>query len=274
MYKSLVHKFIESEGITQLSDITPQRAENYLAKRKARGLSQNSNATFMNALKNLLLFCNKRKHYYFEIEQFETPRRVKCKTNYVTPEEVNLMLQSLTRERDRLILLVLYTSGCRISELLQLSTENFIGNKFTVVAKGGKEHSYYIDPVVAERLRVYMQMECPTPGPAFRSSTGKPCQAAAVNHMLRKVVKLANISHSVSAHQFRHGFATSMLENGADVRTVQEMLGHEQIQTTMRYLHVTDSRKQESHEKFAPKVSIPDLSNLRSKTNFYTGLQP
>lgn len=249
--------FFQNLGIGDINAITPKAAEDYMAYRKSIGIKQNTNATFMNALRAYLIFCNKRGYANKDINMFETPRRVRTRVEFITGEEVNQMLSYIHRERDRLIILILYTSGARVSELMQVSVENLRGNSFHVVAKGNKPHVYYFDETVAARLQQYIAMENITHGPVFRTTTGKPIGTPAVSHLVRKAAKLANISKNVHPHLFRHGFATALLENGSDVRTTQEILGHENIQTTMRYMHVTDQRIKESHEKFAPKVSPP-----------------
>jgi site-specific recombinase XerD len=91
-------------------------------------------------------------------------------------------------------------------------------------------------------------------GPVWRSTNGKPITISAYAMTVRNTAKKAQISHRVSTHQLRHGFATAMMENGTDIRTLAEMMGHNSIQTTERYLHVTDSRMKEQHNLHAPQV--------------------
>jgi len=266
-YRSSLQKFFEAQGIRTPSDITPAVTEDYLARRKLEGIKQNTNATFMNALRAFLIFTNKHGYTTAQLEMFEVPRRELTRIQFVTPDEVNRMVGCLPRERDRLILLTLYTSGARISELIQLSMENWHENSFKVVGKGNRPMVYYFDPTVSDRLRAFCMVQGTTTGPVFRDTTGRPIGQAAVSHMVRKAAKLANISRNVFPHQFRHGFATAALEAGADPRTIQEMLGHTQIQTTMRYMHVTDQRKRETHNKYAPKVTDPNTYQQRYTQN-------
>jgi site-specific recombinase XerD len=268
-YRSSLHRFFREAEITDINQITPQKVEKYLEDRKSQGISQNTNATFMNALRALLIFSNKRGYANHQIEMFEVPRRKRTRIEFVTPEEVSAMVDTLKRERDRLMLLVLFTSGCRVSELIQITMENLQGNRFSIMAKGGKPHVYYFDLAVAERLNMYLMMEGITQGPIFTTTTGKPVGTPCITHIVRKAAKDANITHHVHPHQFRHGFATSALEAGADIRTIQEMMGHENIQTTIRYTHVTDNRMKETHNRFAPKVQTVDyLTRLQQMRQF------
>jgi site-specific recombinase XerD len=256
-YRTHLRQFFEAESIKLPAEITYDKAEHYMADRRQEGISQNTNALFMNALRCFLFFCNKRGYTKAQMDLFETPRRKRPRIEWVTPEELNAMVDALGRERDRLILLVFYTSGCRIGEIIQMSAENFRESKFTVQAKGDKQHTYYFDRTVADRLRAFMQMERISTGPIFRKTTGQPIHAPAVAHMVKKAARLAKLGRDVSSHKLRHGFATTSFENGMDMRDLQEQLGHENIQTTQIYTHVSDKRQQESHDRFAPKVYTP-----------------
>jgi len=254
-YESLMTRFVADCNITDLKQIQPPLVENYFAERIKAGHTQNSNFNFMVAIRCFLMFCTKRGYSDARLDLFEVPKRTRVRVEYITADEVNRMLEVTPRERDRLMILILYTSGCRVGELVQLTVESLKDNRFTVIAKGNKPHVYYMDMAVADRLREFLHMENITSGPVFRNTLGRPVGPPAISNAIRKAVKEANIQKRVHPHTFRHGFATALLENGADPRTVQEMLGHENIQTTMRYMHVTDNRMRESHNQFAPKVT-------------------
>lgn len=254
-YESLMTKFVADCNITDLTKITPPVVESYFATRLLSGHTQNSNFNIMVAIRCFLIFCNKRGYSDARLDLFEVPKRTRVRVEYITADEVNQMISVTPRERDRLMILILYTSGCRVGELVQITVENLKDNHFTVIAKGNKPHVYYFDQEVANRLHDFLRTENIYEGPVFRMTNGKPVGAPAVSNAIRKAVKLAQINKRIHPHTFRHGFATALLENGADPRTVQEMLGHENLQTTMRYMHVTDKRMEDSHNQFAPKVT-------------------
>lgn len=253
-YRRLIEAFIEQRGIKELADITPLVVDDYLDERIARGLKVDSNAIFMNAVRSFLRFCNRYYDTKYDIEVYEVPRRKGRRTDYLTSEEVMRMVEASCRERDRLMVLVAYTSGCRANELLQMTVENIRDNHWTCIVKGGKEHTYFFDPTVAERLQMFIYMNNYPTGAVWRNTTNRPitisCYAMAVRNMAQK----AGINRPISTHKLRHGFATAMLENGTDIVTLAEMMGHNSIQTTQRYLHVTNQRQMEHHKLYAPKV--------------------
>lgn len=254
-YKQQLIAFFAWSSIVTLTELTPELVDNYRDYRLERGLSPNTHFNFVIALRAFLKFLNKRKNYNFRLEQFEVPRRKKVHMEYITPDELQKMVDATTRERDRLMLLIAYTSGCRVNELMQISVENLNGNKFRCVVKGGKDHVYHFDPMVANRLYSYMAIEHITTGRVWRDTTSRPVKSNTFTYVVKKAGQRASIPHKVNPHQLRHGFGTAMIENGADIRTVQEMMGHENIQTTQRYLHITGKRMEESHNRYAPKVA-------------------
>ncbi len=256
-YRSMLTKFFELERITVPADITPEKAEHYLAMRKQAGIKQNTNATFMNALRAFLIFCNKKGYARNQLEMYEVPKRERVRVEFLTEDEISRVVAACTRERDRLLMLVMFTSSARVSEIVQMTVENTTGNRFYVIAKGAKPTPYYFDPTVAERLQYYIQMEGITSGPIWRKTNGVPIQAGAIKHIYRMAAKKANINKNVSPHITRRSFATAMYEAGADIYDVKEALGHENVQTTQRYIHYSDRKREQKHAQFAPKVSFP-----------------
>lgn len=269
-YRRLIQSFCEDRGILKPTDITPLVVDDYCDERIARGLKIDSNAIFMNCVRSFIRFSNRYYDTNINLEMFEVPRRKGRRTDYLTAEEITKMVEVCPRERDRLMLLVAFTSGCRASELVQMTCENTRGNKWTCIVKGGKEHTYYFGPSVYERLQMFLYMMNISTGAIWRSTTDKPIKQSAYAMMVRNIAVKAGITRPISSHKLRHGFATAMLENGTDIRTLAEMMGHTSIQTTERYLHVTDKRQAEHHQQFAPKVINPAFPQTpwRSPQNY------
>lgn len=276
-YRSVLSSFFYSKKLSKLSQITHLIAEEYMIERRQGKHSRkpqvdiNTNVTFITALRTFLRFCNRRSYTEANLELYERPQKKKTHVEYFTPEEINQMVLACRKERDRLIMLTLFTSGCRVSELVQMTVENIRDNKFSVLTKGSEPRTYLFDRVIAERLKLYCYVEQIASGHVWIAPDGKPLSRQAINYLIKRYAKLAGLKKSGHTHMTRHGFGTASLENGVDLRTLQELMGHTSITSTQIYTHVTDKRKEESHDTYAPKVLTPlaysDSIRASSKNN-------
>ena len=160
--------------------------------------------------------------------------------------------------RDRAILSLLYATGMRASELVSMKTAdaNVDLGVLRVIGKGNKERIVPVAAAALSRLQEYLRSSgrpAGENGPALRSRTGRPLRREDVFRLVRKYVRRAAIRGHVSPHTLRHCFATQMLAGGADLRSLQEMLGHADIATTQIYTHVDVSRLKAVHKKFHPR---------------------
>lgn len=189
---------------------------------------------------------------------------------------VNSEENEIARLRDAAILELLFSSGVRISELVQLKQDqlNFERGEFTVRGKGDKLRLVFMSDEAVKMLRVYLKKRDDN-SPALlvshsavgnsvtkqMKSIGKKSDqhnaagltARSVQRLVHKYASIAGIMHKVTPHTFRHSFATDLLQNGADIRSVQTLLGHASITTTQIYTHVTNDRLREVHKKFHNK---------------------
>lgn len=167
--------------------------------------------------------------------------------------------------RDRAILELLFSSGLRISELVGLDRDhiNLKRREFTVRGKGQKDRPVFISDESAESLEYYLSKRTDNAQPLFIHYSGSQnltnsgaylrLTARSVQRMIKKYALLAGITKKVTPHTLRHSFATDLLSNGADLRSVQGMLGHSNISTTQIYTHVTDPHLKKVHQKFHRK---------------------
>lgn len=225
--------------------------ERYLAARAAE-LSKRSQARLLSSLRSFfdwLILEGERKDN--PCDRVDAPKLGRYLPEVLSVEEVTSILESVdtaagwTGLRDRAILEILYGCGLRVSEAcgLQIShvylTEGFV----RVVGKGDKERLVPLGEMAADAFAQYLQARPEAAEPAFDdiaflNKNGRPLSRVAIFNLVKKQALLAGVRKEISPHTFRHSFATHLIEHGADLRVVQEMLGHESILTTEIYTHI------------------------------------
>lgn len=191
-------------------------------------------------------------------ETVDSPKLGKYLPEVLSVQEVQTILDSVRTTgwqgvRDRAILEVLYGCGLRVSELCDLRISHiYLEESFLrVIGKGNKERLVPFAPVTADAIADYLELRIEPAGPqyddiAFLNRFGKPLSRVSVFNLVKKQTLLAGVNKEISPHTFRHSFATHLIENGADLRVVQEMLGHESILTTEIYTHIDTRTWQQS----------------------------
>lgn len=158
--------------------------------------------------------------------------------------------------RDAAILELFYSCGLRISELLALDVKDvdFIGETIRVTGKGSKERIVPVGEPAVNAIQRYRQAAAVTSGPLFLSVRLTRITQQAVDQLLKKYLKLSSIPFSISPHKLRHSFATHLLDAGADLRSVQALLGHASLSTTQIYTHVTKERLKQAYDAAHPRA--------------------
>lgn len=187
----------------------------------------------------------------------------------ISPAAIDRFLQAPRRsdvyyQRDRAILETLYASGCRVSEVatLQLADLHLQDGYAKVKGKGSKQRMTPLGEQAIATISEYLEESRPRlvkgqpndPNQVFLSRSGRPLRREAIWELVKKYAKVAGIPANFSPHSFRHSFATHMLAGGADLRQVQEMLGHASIATTQIYTHVDQTRLKKVHRQFHPRA--------------------
>ena len=223
------------------------------------------------ALRSFLGYCSKRNIETLTPEKIELPRVKKKQVTFLDSDEMERLIDAVDISspiglRDRAIIELLYSSGLRVSELCNLNRDhiNLKRGEFMVRGKGQKDRPVFISPEATEWLATYMETRGDTAIPLFirysREKTGDAkgehlrLSPRSVQRLVAHYALLAGITKHVSPHTMRHSFATDLLMNGADLRSVQSMLGHSNIATTQVYTHVTDPHLRAVHEKFHRKT--------------------
>ena len=158
--------------------------------------------------------------------------------------------------RDVAILELFYSCGLRISELLAVDVQNLdlIGESVRVVGKGAKERIVPVGGPAISAIQRYRQAAAVTTGPLFLSTRLRRITQQAVDQLLKKYLKHSSIPFAISPHKLRHSFATHLLDAGADLRSVQALLGHASLSTTQIYTHVTKERLKEAYDTAHPRA--------------------
>jgi site-specific recombinase XerD len=267
-----VEFFGASTEVDQIDFYRVQKFFLYLHELVSRGrpLSVKTRGYHAIALRALFKYLAKHDIPCLAAEKIDVPKSEKRIVEFLGAEELQRLFEvvgdkSLRDLRDAALLETLYSTGLRVSELCNLSRQqvDLKRREFAVTGKGRKTRIVFLTPVAAEKIGAYLNRRTDnlaavfiSHGPKGKTDVivgGKDTKRITpwtVANLVRKYALLAGIVKKVTPHTLRHSFATTLLENGADLRSVQEMLGHASITTTQIYTHVTNKRLREIHEKF------------------------
>ena len=266
--------YMENRGIASSSGVTSDDVAAFIRALRDLGLSARSVARNLSAVKSFHKFLLGEKIAKIDpTVNIELPKRGKSLPDILSVGEINKIIDATNNKksdpkrlflwvRDRAILETLYATGMRVSELTELKQANvFFDDQFVrVFGKGSKERLVPIGKPALEWIRKY-QMEVrgklaakhTTHDAVFLNWRGRPMTRMAVWNIVKEYSQLSRISKEVHPHTFRHSFATHLLEGGADLRAVQEMLGHADISTTQIYTHIDREFVKAEHRKYHPR---------------------
>jgi integrase/recombinase XerD len=234
----------------------------------SRRLSGESLYLEIAALRAFYRWAESEKHLPRNVaEHLSLPRRWKRLPKALSDAEVDQLLRPLTPETPALlceqaILELAYASGLRLSELTALRLEQLhLESGFVnVIGKGNKERVVPLGRPAATALRHYLDVARPklvsrkSPGNVFLTGRGTPFSRVTLWKRIKQRARRSGIERNVTPHMLRHSFATHLLEHGADLRVIQELLGHANISTTEIYTHVTGNRLRQVHQQFHPRA--------------------
>lgn len=234
-----------------LSFLQKLRKQNYASSTLCRNLI---------SLKIFLRFLKTEKILTEDFfSSLDSPKVWQLIPDVLTKEEVEDLLDQPNPKhwigaRDRAILELFYATGIRVSELANLKVHDIGKNEVLVLGKGKKERIVPVGKKAIVAMKHYLKLrKNPEASDLFLTSKGKKIDRVTIWHRIKLYAKQAGILKNVSPHTLRHSFATHLLENGADLRVIQEMLGHEDISTTDRYTHISENRLKKAFENFHPR---------------------
>ena len=257
----------EAPSLALLAGLQPADFRSWMAHRAREGFARTSTARALSVVRSFYRWAGKRGLLKnAAVGHLRTPKRPAAVPKAMTVGETEVLLDRLgegrpdwTDKRDLAVLLLLYGCGLRISEALGLTAEEAPQRgqpALRVRGKGNKERMVPLLPVVAEAIEAY-RAACPYDldgtSPLFRAKRGGPLGARAVQGRMQALRKLWGLPESATPHALRHSFATHLLGAGADLRSIQELLGHASLSTTQRYTKVDAARLLEVYDRAHPR---------------------
>jgi site-specific recombinase XerD len=280
-YRHYLNTFVQWGKIKNVEEITEENVHKfrvYLAEEKEvlqttkttekhATLSKSTQNYYIIALRGFLKFLARSNIKSLPPDKVELGKADQRMVDFLNIEEIGALLRVSTGSdlqmlRDQAILKLLFSAGLRISELVSLNRDsiNLDRQEFSVKGKGNKVRVVFISDVARDALEKYLSKRTDADMALFirlvknqNTSDDLRLSSRSIQRMIKKYALRAGIVKKVTPHVLRHSFATNLLENGADIRSVQALLGHASINTTQIYTHVTDANLKKIHQKFHGK---------------------
>lgn len=271
-FRDWFEKKYEQEYIEKLTSEMVRRYRLYLARyedKEGKRLSGTTQSYYVIALRAFLKYCAKKGVKTLSPEKIDLPKSEDHRIRFLDREQVERLLMApdtstMAGLRDRTILEVLFSTGLRVSELAKLDIDkiDLREREFGILGKGrrmrvvflSKRACDWLDRYLSARVDPYraLWVRIPKGGEWNPSLSGEKARLSVrgIQRIVEKYRRLAGIAVKVSPHVLRHSFATTLLQSGADLRSVQEMLGHKNVATTQIYTHVTNPQLKKIHEEF------------------------
>ena len=259
-------KYLEEQKV-DLDQVERLNIVRYFQSLRGAGISARSVARALAAIRGMFRFLVAEKHLATDpTENMENPRIWTSLPKSILPQEVEALLAAPDRTtpdgmRDAAMLELLYATGLRVSELIRVRIEDLVMDAgfLRTIGKGSKERIVPFGDAARDTITRYVEggrRELDKHGDPylFLSNRGRPMSRQSFWMKIVRYARLAGIRSHISPHVLRHSFATHLLENGADLRSVQLMLGHSDISTTQIYTHVSRARLQKMYEQYHPRA--------------------
>ena len=273
-YQRYLERFMEFTGDITVDKITTEVVRKYrlwlnrYENESGQNLALITQNYHLIALRGFLIYLSRRDIPSLNADKIVLPKTVRQQVTFLHFDEVTRLIEQINTSdeqglRDRAIIELLFSSGLRVSELVNLNRDhiNLKRREFMVRGKGQKDRPVFVSTGAAEHVGNYLEARQDSLIPLFLSYSRNHGQAStsgdyrrlsarSIQRMISQYARLAGITKHVSPHTMRHSFATDLLMNGADLRSVQAMLGHSNISTTQLYTHVTDQHLKDVFEQF------------------------
>jgi len=266
-YERYLKKFLEFSKISRPEQISQDLTRQYRLWLNRKSIKKNTQNYYLIALRNFLKYLAKRDLKVLSADKIELGKQSDRQVVFLENSELERLLNapngsSFKALRDRAILELLFSTGLRVSELCSLNRDsiNFKSGEFAVRGKGDKVRLVFLSNTAKEALKNYLEKRGDVDEALFVRNVKNPAKEDNLRLTTRSIERLvkyyaakAGLSKKVTPHSLRHSFATDLLMNGADIRSVQALLGHSSITTTQIYTHITDRQLREVHQAFHGK---------------------
>ena len=261
-YRLDLDGFRQFLGQSDIESVDYLTLRKYLALLKEKNLTTRSINRKLSALRSFFKFLTREGLLKVNpILVLSSPKMEKHLPQFLTEDETRRLIESAAAGderslRDRAILETFYSTGIRISELVGLDSEDidFISGIVKVMGKGKKERIVPIGDYAIKAIRKYLDKRKKQSDAVFLNKSGKRISDRGVRNIVGKYIRAASLKQGVSPHTLRHSFATHLLDRGADLRSVQELLGHADLSTTQIYTHLTTERLKSVYDKTHPRA--------------------
>lgn len=257
--------YVSSIGVQNIKEINATDLNTYIIYMKEQGMSVATISRNIASIKSFFLFLLKKGIVTEDCaEQLKSPRLEKKTPEILTVEEINLLLEQPSKNspkeiRDKAMLELLYATGMRVSELMSLRLEDVnLTMNYILCSSSGKERVIPIENAARNALESYIKNVrtgmCGSSEYLFTNMKGNPMTRQGFWKLIKAYAKKAGIEKDITPHTIRHSFASHLVSNGADLKAVQEMLGHSDISTTQIYLRNRQSRIKEEYDRAHPRA--------------------
>jgi len=266
-FYAFLEKTFGKDKVPLFGDLSHVIVRQYMGNLQEKGLAKSSIARKLAALRSFYRYLVREEMVEQNVPSLvSTPKQNKKLPQFLYYNEIEQLLDqpdgSLTGLRDKAILEVLYGGGIRVAELvgMNINSVNFSVGYIRVLGKGNKERIIPLGQPALKALRQYLEArrvaskKTDNEAPLFLNLRGGRLTDRSIRNILNKHVMAAALTHHISPHTLRHSFATHLLENGADLRSVQELLGHVNMSTTQIYTHITKSRMKSVYNQTHPRA--------------------
>lgn len=257
-------EFVSKKAVSATSNLSSDHAVDFISELKNQNYASASTCRALIAIKVFFRFLFREGILEKDLGLFlDSPKLWQTLPQVMSLQEVEALLNAPDAQtpnglRDRAIIELLYATGIRVSELCGLGLYDVDDETIKVMGKGSKERIVPVGKKAIEAIDAYLagvrsQFESDKEKKLFLTDKGKPIDRNLVWRLIKTYAKAANISKNISPHTLRHSFASHLLDNGADLRVIQDMLGHAHISSTDRYTHLSRGHIQEAFHAFHPK---------------------